>query len=143
MIGESVSGDGHCKARNKAGGPCRAPAMRGMDYCLMHDPTESGVRRRKEMQTRGGATTTNRRKLLLGMIDFSSATSTRIFFETLARACLRGEVAPALARDTAAIAKEAVLVRQGEEAEARLSAVETALQALVERRPRQAGGEAV
>jgi len=134
MIGEKRDGDGFCMARNKEGGPCRAPAMRGESYCLAHLPGEEAEERRRAMRSRGGRNVSERRRLLVGVIDFSTPASVRCYFEALAKAVLRGEIPPPRATAACQIAEAALRVKAGIELGERLDTLESAIQGLSEER---------
>lgn len=123
-----------CEATNAAGEPCGAPALRGSAYCFAHARDEETVKRRKEAARLGGATTSNRRKVLLGTVDFSSAETVRGFFEGLTRAVLRGELPPAKALAASQIGEASLRVKAGIELGERLDSLESRIQEAVEGR---------
>ena len=116
-----------CKATTRAGKRCRAiPLADG--FCFAHSPTLADKRR--QAQAQGGRVVAERRKLLVGQIDFGSGEAVRLFFESLARAVLRGELPSGRARDCASIAQMALAVRRGAEVEERLAELERLVAAL-------------
>ncbi len=96
--------------------------------CFAH--SERLADKRRQAQAQGGRVVAERRKLLVGQIDFSSGEAVRGFFESLARAVLRGELASGRARDCASIAQMALAVRRGVEVEERLVELERLVAAL-------------
>ena len=134
MIGDRRGGDGFCSACNLRGEPCRAPAMRGEKYCLTHLPGEAADERRRAMRSKGGRNVSERRRLLVGVIDFSTPASVRCYFEALAKAVLRGEIPPPRATAACQIAEAALRVKAGIELGERLDTLESAIQGLSEER---------
>lgn len=127
MIGDRRDGDGFCSATNKAGGQCHAPALRGEQFCLAHLPGAEAEERRRAMRSRGGRSVSERRKLLVGVIDFSTPVSVRCYFEALAKSVLRGELPPPRAAAACQIAEAALRVKAGIELGERLDALESAI----------------
>ena len=142
-VAETEGGRRFCPATTKAGRVCGSPSLKADPdgFCWTHSPTLA--EKRRESQRRGGTTTTKRRALLLGRIDFSDSAAVKAFREALTASALSGQMQAAPANGGLTAARDAEAAFVGQALEARLSALETALQALVERRSRQAGGEAV
>lgn len=128
-----------CQARNRRGGECGAPALRGSDFCFAHSQDEQVVKRRREAAVRGGRTTTMRRRVLLGAVTFETPAEVRAFLEALTRATLRGEIAAQRASTAASIAHIALGIRGTEELLERMDALEKTLSELL--REEGANGE--
>jgi len=126
-VGRREAGDGLCLGRNRAGGPCHSPCVRGERYCFSHLPGEKAAERRAEARKRGGLSTSGRRALLLGKVDFSSGESVQHFLESLCRAGLRGELPVGRVKAACEVAKAALDVKSGQALLERIEAVEELL----------------
>ena len=140
-VAETEGGRRFCPATTKAGRVCGSPSLKAdpAGFCWTHSPTIAA--KRQESQRRGGSTTTQRRALLLGRVDFHDSVTILAFRQALTSAVLTGQVQAARAGVAATIAQQAEAAFVGQALEARLSALETALQALVERRSRLVGSD--
>ncbi len=139
--GKGTGADRQCQGLTKAGARCLFPALLdGSGHCFVHSPTTAAQRR--AASRKGGLRTAQKRSALVGQIDFESPEGIRSFLEGLTVAAITEAIPSGRARDVAAIAEVALRVRAGAEAEARLDAIETALQRLVEKRSAQDGGSA-
>lgn len=117
-----------CKATSKGGLPCRAPVLRGADFCLAHHPDLA--ERRKAMRSRGGSVTTNRRKLLLAKVDFRDPRGVTAFIEALTSAVLLNQIPLSAAETCAKLAGEAARLRSAVETDERLAGIEAMLREL-------------
>ena len=121
--GQTNEGGGRlCGATTASGRPCPVHAVKESEppRCLFHSDAHARA------SAKGGRVKDNRRRLRLGEIDFSDASTVRQFFETLARSMLTGEIPSQRGRDVAAVAAEALRVRQGVELSERVDALEAA-----------------
>jgi len=132
--GEQAGGDGLCQATARDGKPCRAPCLIGERFCFMHSPRTE--KERLEAARRGGATTSNRRRLLLGRLRFGDLGEIRDGRQALASAVIQGNLPPARATVVAGLLRDAEAALIQYELERRVGAVEELLRQL------EADGEA-
>jgi hypothetical protein len=119
---QQAGGGGLCGATARDGRPCHAPCLKGGSFCYMHEPTKASER--KEASKRGGASTSSRRRLLLGRVDFGSLASIRGFREALTAAALTGQIAANRATVALAAARDAEGSLRGPALEARMQELE-------------------
>jgi len=132
-----VGGVRACAATTKAGQPCPTPALKGDTYCWTHSPRLA--EKRRAGSARGGRTSSDRRKLLLGMLAFGDAASVKVARQALAAAVIIGQCHPARASVVAGLLKDAEGAFVAVELEARMSRIEASLAKLVAQRSRSAG----
>jgi hypothetical protein len=114
-----------CTATTRAGRRCRGIPLQGEGLCFAH--SERLAEKRHQAQAAGGRAISERRKLLCGQIDFSTAATIQGFLESLVRAGVQNIMSTGKAKDLASIAQVAVQVRQVSDLELigqRLSALE-------------------
>ena len=131
VIGTEAPGQ-FCTATTKAGKRCRGIPLQGEGLCFAH--SERLAEKRLAAQRAGGKAISQRRALLVGAIDFSTAENVRGFFESLARAVLRSELPAAQAQAASQIGEAALRVKAGIELGERLDSLEESIVGLSERR---------
>lgn len=111
-----------CKAHRTDGGPCRANAMTESEFCFWHDP-----RRKRDLERaarRGGS----RRTVELPDCDALTSARARRILAGVIQAVLDRSLEAGIARTVGYILQVDSRVREGEELEQRVEALERALE---------------
>ena len=123
-----------CQAIAEGGGPCNAPPLRAGDHCFWHDPESQGEAHEAR---RLGGLRRRREATLAGVYDFdglSSIADIRRLLEIAVTDTLELQNSVARSRTLAYLAQTALRCFEVGEVDARLAALETAVE------PRAAAG---
>ena len=111
-----------CSATTLAGKRCRGIPLQGEGLCFAHSVKLADKRR--AAQVAGGKAISERRRVLVGIVNFETPETVRAFCEGLARTVLKDDVKPAKALAVCQIAEAALRMRRTEEDEELLRRVE-------------------
>lgn len=118
---------GKCQARTRQGKPCANRAMPGSGWCVFHDPTPEGEARRRENSRRGGQRRSNssrvRRQLASDVLQLDEVAG---LLSVALKSVVVGKMPPSIATAASNVARALIDVREADDLERRLTALEAA-----------------